>query len=606
LGVLSHVPDSGAHCPQLHALILEEIVKNPAFKLLAMLALIATPISAAAQNGGPCPRFGAGATAANPPDLFSKDGTLTVDLSYNTQQDDEGRTLYCFTTRNGTESPTLHVRPGDHLVIHVKNNLPAPTESSDMMMATNATDVCGATTMNSASVNIHYHGTNTPPKCHQDEVIHTLINSGETFTYNVAFPKSEPPGLYWYHPHVHGISEPAVQGGASGAIIVDGIADIQPAVKGLPQRILMIRDQVLAGEPPDNPSVPAWDLTLNYIPISWPQLVPAVIEMAPKEKQFWRVANASADTILDLQVLYDGFPQFLKLVAIDGVPVGSQDGTARGKLIQVSDFLLPPASRVEFILVGPTRQVRKAQFLTLAVNTGPDGDNDTRRVIAKIKTTNAQAEAADIIQEARTSAEPTVSGISQVSSIQRFAGLRAARVTARRRLYFSEKNAQDKFFITVVGQKPVLFSPDNPPAITTTQGSVEDWTIENRSQEDHEFHLHQTHFMVMSQNNFQLNGSQPVPALQGQLVDMINVPFWDGNRNHPFPSVTVRVDFRGPDIGDFVYHCHILEHEDKGMMAIIRVLPKNSATAQSSKSRKTVKARHPGAHTLKLVSNESN
>jgi len=461
--------------------------------------------------------------------------------------------------------------------------------------------------MNSASVNIHYHGTNTAPHCHQDEVIHTLINAGETFTYDVAFPKSEPPGLYWYHPHVHGISEMAVQGGASGAIVVDGIADVQPAVKGLPQRIFVIRDQVVAGNPPDdNPSVPAWDLSLNYIPISWPLEVPAVINMAPKEKQFWRVANASADTILDLQVLYDGFPQFLKLVAIDGVPVGSQDGTVRGKLIQVSHFLLPPASRVEFILVGPTRQVRRAQFLTLAVNTGPDGDNDPRRVIAKIKTTNAQAETADIIEEAKSSAEPTVSGISKVSPIQRFAGLKAAPVTARRKLYFSEKNAEDKFFITVVGQKPELFSPDNPPAITTTQGSVEDWTIENRSRENHEFHLHQTHFMVLSQNNFQLNGSQPVPALEGQLVDMINIPFWDGLPNHPFPSVKVRVDFRGPDIGDFVYHCHILEHEDLGMMAIIRVLPKNSAAAQPSKGRKSVKAKNPTTRALKLVSNESN
>jgi Multicopper oxidase len=55
------------------------------------------------------------------------------------------------------------------------------------------------------------------------------------------------------------------------------------------------------------------------------------------------------------------------------------------------------------------------------------------------------------------------------------------------------------------------------------------------------------------------------------------VPFWDGNTRRPFPSA-VRMDFRGPDIGDFVYHCHILGHEDNGMMAIIRVLP--AATAR--------------------------
>jgi FtsP/CotA-like multicopper oxidase with cupredoxin domain len=50
------------------------------------------------------------------------------------------------------------------------------------------------------------------------------------------------------------------------------------------------------------------------------------------------------------------------------------------------------------------------------------------------------------------------------------------------------------------------------------------------------------------------------------------VPFWKG-KGHPYPSITVRMDFRGPDVGDFVYHCHILGHEDNGMMATIRVLP---------------------------------
>ncbi len=57
---------------------------------------------------------------------------------------------------------------------------------------------------------------------------------------------------------------------------------------------------------------------------------------------------------------------------------------------------------------------------------------------------------------------------------------------------------------------------------------------------------------------------------------MVNVPFWKGKG--PYPSVKVRMDFRGQDIGDFVYHCHILEHEDNGMMAIIRVLPATAAT----------------------------
>ena len=85
--------------------------------------------------------------------------------------------------------------------------------------------------------------------------------------------------------------------------------------------------------------------------------------------------------------------------------------------------------------------------------------------------------------------------------------------------------------------------------------------------EVHEFHIHQIHFKLLAQDG------RPVPAVQQQFMDTIQIPYWSGAG--PYPSVTVRMDFRGPDTGDFVYHCHILGHEDSGMMAVIRVLPKS-------------------------------
>jgi FtsP/CotA-like multicopper oxidase with cupredoxin domain len=535
-------------------------MKSARWLFLNVLVLAGAHFSAFGQSS-PCPRFSAGSTVKNPPALHSQGGSLTVNLSYNTVTDTDGRTLYCFTTPTGTESPTLHVHPGDHLIVNVKNNLPKAAPASEMQMSTNAAVVCGAATMDASSVNIHYHGTNVSPTCHSDEVIHTLINSGQTFTYNIAFPTDEPPGLYWYHPHVHGIAEVAVQGGASGAIVVDGIENLQPSVAGLPERVLIIRDQTVAGAPMPGGTIPSWDLTLNYVPISYPALTPAVIRMQQGQQEFWRVVNASADTILDLQVLFDGTPQTLLLVGLDGVPVGSQDGTHQSKLIPITDLRLPPASRMEFLLTGPSASVKSATFATQAIATGPNGDNDTARTLATII------------------GSETEDGMSKVAAVSgppwkpRFLDIASATVTAQRKLYFSENATQTKFFITVDGQTPAVFSAANPPAVITTQGSVEDWTIENRAQENHEFHFHQIHFLVLSQDNFQTNGSQPVAAIQGQLMDMTEIPYWDGNPAHPYPSVTVRMDFRGPDIGDFVYHCHILNHEDQGMMAIIRVLP---------------------------------
>jgi FtsP/CotA-like multicopper oxidase with cupredoxin domain len=125
--------------------------------------------------------------------------------------------------------------------------------------------------------------------------------------------------------------------------------------------------------------------------------------------------------------------------------------------------------------------------------------------------------------------------------------------------------------MAVKGKPEHVFNPDAPPDIVATQGTVEEWVVQNRASQNHVFHIHQLHFLVESQNNFELNGSQQAPSLTGQYLDTIQVPAWDQNTNHAFPSVTLLIDFRGSDIGNFVFHCHILSHEDKGMMNIIQV-----------------------------------
>jgi FtsP/CotA-like multicopper oxidase with cupredoxin domain len=527
------------------------------------------PLIPVSPVANPCPRFDPGSVVQAPPSLTSRHGVLQVDFSYQTRTDAAGRQLFCYMTPSGLENPTLEINPGDHLIIKITNNTPATAPMMTLQPPT-----CGAKVMTASSVNIHFHGTNTSPDCHADEVIRTTINSGQTFRYDVAFPANEPPGVYWYHPHIHGLAENAVLGGASGAIVVSGIEHLQPAVVGLPQRLLILRDQNVPGTPNPQGNVPSWDVTLNNVPITSPtdpagtDFVPAVIQMEAGKTEFWRISNSASDTIADLQLEFDGVPQTLQLVAIDAVPVNSQNGARTGPTIPVTHFRLPPAARVEFIAPAPTATTKVAQLVTLGINTGPSGDNDPQRPLANLELSGAGA----LGVRAAPAPEPSPGG-----SQQRFAGLATATVTAQRTLYFSEDNPTQRFFITVDGQTPTLFSPDNPPAVVTTQGAVEDWTIENRALENHEFHFHQIHFLVLSQDHFEDNGSQPAPGLVGQLADMIEVPFWDGV--HAFPSVTVRMDFRGPDIGDFVYHCHILNHEDHGMMAIIRVRPRGSAAA---------------------------
>jgi FtsP/CotA-like multicopper oxidase with cupredoxin domain len=120
----------------------------------------------------------------------------------------------------------------------------------------------------------------------------------------------------------------------------------------------------------------------------------------------------------------------------------------------------------------------------------------------------------------------------------------------------------------VDGQEPAAFDPANPqPNITVRQGDVEDWIIENRTTELHAFHIHQLHFALMDWNG--------APVNEPFLRDTVNVPYFSGKMLQ-YPSVRVRMDFRDPDtVGTFVYHCHLLEHEDAGMMGIIRVEPRH-------------------------------
>ena len=351
---------------------------------------VATPKGGMPNQAGSAPavcrRPPAGSEVSEPQELFSRAGELTVDLNYVSSVDQAGRKLFCFVTPSGLESPTLHVRPGDMLNIRLRNLVePSPSDKTgSMTMSVGGSAPCAAAAMNATSVNMHFHGVDIPPTCHGDDVLRTLVNAGESFDYHVKFPKTQPPGLYWYHPHVHGQSEQAVKGGASGAIVVDGIENLQPIVAGLPERTLVVRDQTLAGDPSPGGAVPTNDVTLNYVPIPYPALTPAVIKIKSGRREFWRVLNASSETVLDISLAYDGVDQPLEVVGLDGVPTGSRDGSTSGKVLTMTRLLVPAAGRAEFVVDGPSEKTADASFVTRSIPMGPDGDIDTARTLARL------------------------------------------------------------------------------------------------------------------------------------------------------------------------------------------------------------------------------
>jgi FtsP/CotA-like multicopper oxidase with cupredoxin domain len=529
-----------------------------------------------------CARSAAGSLVSDPVALKSANGVLEVTLYFKTVFDAQGLERYCFVTDTGIESPTLRVNPGDKLIIHFQNQMSADDvrrTASDSMagmkMNPDSADSTGSNpcngVLNSNVTNIHFHGTNTAPTCGQDNVTTVLVQPGQSFEYNVQIPLNEPPGLYWYHPHPHGSSETQVQGGASGALIVEGLQTVDPTLEGLPERVFVLRDQNLPYSEYYDPNLPGWDLSINFVPVTYPNYQPALIQPPPNEKELWRVANNSADTILNLEYLVNGKAQPMTVEAIDGVPIAA--GSSGLKSVVETAILLAPGARAEFVVTTPAVGA-KAQLVTEKWNTGPNGASDPARPIANIvsKAGSTSVEPADA--EAAPAAEKPAA-VAPLKKM-RFAALAATAPVAQRNLYLTEvvenpgtPDTYGDFYITEEGHTPRLFQMGQGPSIIVHSGTVEDWVIENRAIEDHIFHIHQLHFQVL-----EVNG-QPVsdPALR----DSVDIPYWDGKS--AYPSVKLHMDFRDPNIvGDFVYHCHILAHEDGGMMAVIRVLPPGLAS----------------------------
>jgi FtsP/CotA-like multicopper oxidase with cupredoxin domain len=437
--------------------------------------------------------------------------------------------------------------------------------------------------MTSSSTNLHFHGLAVPPVCHQDETIKTVIQPGDPpFEYRIQIPKNQPPGLYWYHPHVHGYSEEQLLGGASGALIVEGMEQAVPRVAGLPQRVFVIRDEKMP--PPSksekaDPNRPTKQLSINYVPVPYPKYPTAVIKMKPLEQQFWRVLNACADTYLDLGVEFGDKRQSVSIVALDGIPLRYGEPGARDYAPQHSDVFLPPGARAEFIITGPPMGV-SGLLLTNHVYRG--AEDDSGPVIGKDSSQPALRTGQDDVDAARPLAtliastdDPTPGfvGPASVPALKQTASsLSSVRPVRKRTLYFSERlvrpgdpGSPTLFFITEEGHSPAVFDPrTGEPSITVHQGDVEDWTIENRSRESHVFHIHQLHFLVVR--------ARGVGWQEPTLRDTVNLPAWDGFRR--YPSVTLRMDFRDPRIvGTFPFHCHIAQHSDGGMMGTVRIQP---------------------------------
>jgi FtsP/CotA-like multicopper oxidase with cupredoxin domain len=557
-------------------LIIHQIRPASGHLTLDQADMSALPADAARVQA--CERPLAGSLARAPANLVIRNGlpivqfTLRqVNVGFNDPDDGAPAVYRCYIYHgpNGSAiAPTIRIKPGDTLTLKVKNELPPEPGMNMPDMAPGNT------------VNLHYHGVNAAPRVPQDEVIKTAIKPGETYTYKLKIPNNAPPGMNWYHPHVHMIAEAQILSGLSGALIVEGIGRAYPKVQKLPEQVFVLRDQTPRRNPDTTPDQSFKDISINYVPIvTNPTAVPATIHMRAQQAQFWRVANTAADSYMNLQVRYGGVPQNLEVVARDGIVLDRDNGTAKSPATYHQSILLPPGSRAEFIVPGPPSGV-SGEFLALQYNTGIDdesGDRNLQRTLAKIQVISHREPLALATLEANAG--------STFKARSRFTHLTQVHPARQRTFYFSQCIAagttdprlspaqlkyfptcqgteEPEFYITEAGHQPRLYRPTDPDSVVVNKGAIEDWRIVNLDAESHAFHIHQVHFLVLNSPN----GGQEA----GTMRDTINLPGWDGKTATP-TLANLRIDFRGDIVGTFLYHCHILEHEEHGMMAKIRV-----------------------------------
>jgi len=448
-----------------------------------------------------------GSELTQPPEERSTDGQLQVRLEAAPGQILlAGRQAAALGYNGGIPGPTLRLRAGDVLKIGLVNNLTQAT-------------------------NLHVHGLHVSPEGNGDNVF-VSVAPGSTFDYEYKLPGDHPPGVYWYHPHHHGMVADQIFAGLFGAIIVEDPEPIESSV----ERVMVISDTTLDGLG-NISAVPAMERMMGregeLILVngqSNPQF-----RARPGHRERWRIINTCVARYLRLRL--DG--QQLQLLGRDSGRSPTPES--------VDELLLTPGNRAD-LLVSTTSgdSVLRAFYQNRGSMSGMMGPGSGARNPAD------QPDGA-ALATLRVAGEP-VSSLLAVPTQKGLGDLRSAPVAAHRQIVLAAGMGMGggggMMRFTINGREFNTARTDT----TVAAGNVEEWTLINTSPMDHPFHLHVWPMQIIEENG---HGTNSVV-----WQDVVNVPA-NGR-------VKVRVafkDFRGRS----VYHCHILDHEDLGMMGSIEV-----------------------------------
>lgn len=360
---------------------------------------------------------------------------------------------------------------------------------------------------------VHWHGLHVPVEA-DGNPSETVPPGG---SYDYVFPVLVgQAGTYWYHPHPHHRIGHQVAKGLFGAIIVHAARDPLPA--SMPDKLLILSDTRTNGNHsvvfPPGGDINGWEG--NVLMVNG-QTHPTVA-IRSGEIQRWRIVNASSARFYRLALQGHNFLQ-----------VGS-DGGLFEHPVERSEILLAPAERVEVLVRGTAAPGSRSLLQTLPYD----------RYILGYRPADWN-KSLDLLT-LQYSADRSVSPPAIPATLRRVRALGPPRATAVRTIVLKDTMINGKFF------------NHDRVDITVPLNSTEVWVIQNRDEMDHPFHLHGFSFQILDRDGV----AEPFPAWKDTVVVRKN------------STVRIIVQFKDYP-GRRMFHCHILDHEDYGMMGVLDV-----------------------------------
>ncbi len=447
-------------------------------------------------------------------------------------------------TYNGqSPGPTISANPGDTIDIEFINMMPASSTNNDCPSSMNSFHGLRTT-------NLHTHGLHVSPNTDSsgqfdaDNIFLRIVpfnqNVGNCWNdanfregktkYRFELPADHPPGTYWYHAHKHGSTHHQVSAGLAGPLIVNDPAGLMPPyIANAPQKIIMFTASgvIIIDQATGDRSSPA-------------------IELAPGAVERWRIINAnpSANSFLNINSTSKDLELFQ--IAFDGLtlPKRIQLELNDAKDPWINPAALAPGNRMDLIVrvkntATPESVVAFARPFDSAIL--PQLQEDEVALDASQQTVEVKVTGGPIQADWSEENDLPGPGLAPISGP----------IAQTREVAFGPG-------FTIAGDKyvPEPLWPDKPMKLNTN----EVWKVSNTMGRPHPFHIHVNPFFVTHINDEQLEENDPLRRWQ----DTISLP--------PNGSVTFQTQY-ADFTGKFVIHCHILAHEDLGMMRAVEIVP---------------------------------